>query len=169
MAELLIQLTKRPDGGAVLRCVRGDGTVTWQRHEGAHGRFFPLHDLTHYAVETTLGFRSGFYGLIADGWDISETTGKTKRGPLPAEAILVEQIVGFLDAERGGRTESTAEEFNRYLANAPATAGLRERREVSEAELRTIRERAREMWSRWFGLPSGQTLELRCDMASTQV
>ena len=66
MAELLIQLTKRPDGGAVLRCVRGDGTVTWQRHEGAHGRFFPLHDLTHYAVETTLGFRSGFYGLIAD-------------------------------------------------------------------------------------------------------
>ncbi len=29
-----------------------DGSVTGQRQDGQQGRFFPLHDLTHYAVET---------------------------------------------------------------------------------------------------------------------
>lgn len=65
MPELLIQLTKRADGGAVLRCVRADGSVTWQRHEGRQPAFFPLHDLIHYAVESELGFHRGFYGLVA--------------------------------------------------------------------------------------------------------
>ena len=32
--------------------------------------FFALHDLTHYAVETVLGFREGFYGLVAAGGEL---------------------------------------------------------------------------------------------------
>jgi hypothetical protein len=27
-----------------------------------------LHDLTHYAVETALGYRRDFFGLITEGW-----------------------------------------------------------------------------------------------------
>ena len=100
--ELRVQLTKRPDGGAVLRCVRADGSATWQRQDGPRAMFFPFHDLTHLAVESTLGFRAGFYGLIADGWDIDDTGGKGRRGRLPPEAVLVEHVVGLFDRERVG-------------------------------------------------------------------
>ena len=68
--SLIIHFTKRTDGGALLKCVRADGSTTWQRQDEKNAAFFPLHDLTHYAVETELGFRRGFYGLIAEGWDI---------------------------------------------------------------------------------------------------
>ena len=54
-APLVIAIKKKTDGSASLACRRADGTVTWQRQEGAQGRFFPRHDLTHYAVETVLG------------------------------------------------------------------------------------------------------------------
>ena len=89
---LRIQITKRPDGNGVLRCVRADGSVTWQKQE-RHAAFFALHDLTHFAVESTLGFRRGFYGLIAEGWDVEDTTGKGARGPLPDEAVEVEVLL----------------------------------------------------------------------------
>jgi hypothetical protein len=39
--------------------------------------FFALHDLTDFAVESTLGFRCGFYGLAAQGWEIEDTTGNS--------------------------------------------------------------------------------------------
>lgn len=57
MSDLLIRITKNRDGSAALSCGRADGSVTWQRHRGPRGQFFALHDLTHYAVETTLAAR----------------------------------------------------------------------------------------------------------------
>ena len=51
MASLTIRIKKNTDGSAALSCTRADGSVTWQRQVGAQGRFFPLHDLTHSAVE----------------------------------------------------------------------------------------------------------------------
>lgn len=67
MPDLMIQIKKKTDGSAALSCRRADGSVTWQRQEGRQGCFFPLHDLTHYAVETVLGHPRGFYGLVAEG------------------------------------------------------------------------------------------------------
>src|SRR6185295_15746644 len=113
--ELRIEFTKRADGNVILKCVRRDGSATWQRHE-KHAVFFGFHDLTHFAVETTLGFRSGFYGLIADGWDIEDTTGKGKRGKLSGASVLVEHVVGLLDRERaGGAAPLPAADFNAQI------------------------------------------------------
>lgn len=53
----------RADGAGVLRCTRRDGSVTWQKQE-KHAAHFAPHDLTHYAVETALGYRRGFFGLF---------------------------------------------------------------------------------------------------------
>lgn len=97
---LRIEIVKREDGTGVLRCTRADGSVTWQK-QPKHGAFFALHDLTHFAVETTLGYRRGFFGLIAEGWDLQDAGGDGARGPVPAEAIEVEKIVGLFDSERG--------------------------------------------------------------------
>ena len=123
------------------------------------GAFFPLHDLTHYAVETELGFSRGFYGLIAAGWEIADTTGKGTRGPLPNEAIEVEYIVGALGAERSGGAISTAEEFNQLAATFAHARGMPEPRALTDEELTKVRARIDELFLKWRTLP-GATLEL---------
>src|SRR5688500_15931130 len=111
MPTLRVHLTKRSDDEVVLHCARADGSATAQRQQGRNGRFFALHDLTHYAVESVLRSERGFYGLVAGGWDIADTEGKGPRGPLPPETIAVEHMVGFLDAERASHASSTAAEW----------------------------------------------------------
>src|SRR5258708_38782505 len=76
MSDLLIRIKKKANGGAALSCLRADGSVTWQRQEGLQGRFFPLHDLTHYAVGSVLGGDQAFFGLIAQGGGMGDTGGE---------------------------------------------------------------------------------------------
>lgn len=157
---LIIQFTKRKDGGALLRCVRNDGSATWQRQDDDRAAFFPRHDLTHYSVESELGFSRGFYGLIADGWEIAETTGQGARGPLPDEAIEVEYIVGALGAERSGDSDCAAKEFNDLAQVFAKSKGRIEPRPLTNAELGRVRSRMSELFARWNALPPGGTLEL---------
>lgn len=116
-----VEIAKRAEGAGVLRCARADGSVTWQKQE-KHGAHFALHDLTHFAVETTLDYRRGFFGLIAEGWDIEDTTGKGKRGSLPDETTEAERIVGLFDMERLAGAFRTAEEMN-GVSHAGAASG----------------------------------------------
>ena len=166
MPDLLIQLTKRADGDVVLRCIRADGSATWQRHRGRRAGFFPLHDLTHYAVETDLGFRRGFYGLIAEGWDIADTGERPTRGPLPPEAIAVEHLVGLLDVQRANGSEWTADELNEEIAGLAAAHRFPRPRAFTDAEWTRVRTRLHELFARWTVLPPGATLELPFDRAS---
>ncbi|TFH67067.1 MAG: hypothetical protein E4G90_00275 [Gemmatimonadales bacterium] len=160
MPDLVIRTKKKMDGSAALSCLRADGSVTWQRREGRLGLFFPLHDLTHYAVETTLGHRKGFYGLVADGWDITDFGAPWPRGPIPPDADPSELIVGFLDAERGRGEEWSASDFNDRLANYYTEHGLDGGYTVSEEQPARIRERARELFAAWVAVRPGDTLDL---------
>jgi hypothetical protein len=147
---LSIQITRRTDGGGVLRCVRADGSVTWQK-QGRHAPFFAFHDLTHFAVESTLGYRRGFFGLIAEGWDIEDAGGKGSRGRPPEEAIEVEHIVGTFDAERGAGTLMSLEEFHEYCAST---------RRLTQEEILRVRARRGELFSKWSSVAVGAALEL---------
>jgi hypothetical protein len=158
---LLVQITKRADGGGVLRCVRADGTATWQKQKICHAAFFALHDLTHFAVESELGFRRGFFGLVAEGWDIDETTGKEARGPIPDETKQVEYIVGSFDSERASGAVWSAEDFNQQAAIYAASAGLLVPRRLTNAELARVRARRAELIAEWRAMEPGKTLELR--------
>jgi hypothetical protein len=130
--SLRIEIVKRADGAGLLRCYRADGSVTWQKQSERHAVHFTQHDLTHYAVETTLGYRQGFYGLIAAGWDIEDTTGNGAKGPLPDEAGEVESVVGLFDSERSSGTIWTADEFAEF-------APRKLTRKLDEASIRAIR------------------------------
>jgi hypothetical protein len=163
MVELLIRIKKIRGGSAALSCVRADGSTTWQRQEGSHARFFPYHDLTHYAVETTLGHRRGFYGLVAEGWDFSDFGTPWPRGPIPADADPSELIVGFLDAERASGRAWTTEEFNTAIAQFYASYGATGGFELTESDLLRIRAVARQLFDRWEELPAGEALELPFD------
>lgn len=145
---LRIEILKQSDGSGILRCTRHDGSVTWQK-QTRHAAHFALHDLTHYAVETTLGYRRGFFGLIAKGWEIEDTTGKGTRGALPAEALEVERIVGLFDAERGSGSLWTPEEFSQF-APRPLTA----------EEILNVRSTRAALFRKWAETAPGQKLEL---------
>ncbi len=158
---LRVQITKQSDGGGVLRCVRADGSVTWQKQGGRNAAFFALHDLTHFAVESVLGIKSGFFGLIAEGWNIDDTTGKGSRGPLPDEAGQVEFIVGALDGERASGALLTAEDLNDHAAIHASSASKTAPRALTDAELQKIRASRSELFRQWSALAPGSTLELQ--------
>ena len=157
---MIIEFAKRKDGNTVLRCIRDDGSTTWQRNENQRAGFFPVHDLTHYAVETELGFTRGFYGLIAEGWDIAETTGKTPRGTLPNEALEVEYLVAAFSAERASGDPASAAELTQLAATFAQAKGMPEPRELSDEELDRVRSRFAELAAQWRALPPGETLRL---------
>jgi hypothetical protein len=153
-----VQITERADGAGVLRCVRADGSATWQKQTDRHAAFFALHDLTHFAVETTLGYRRGFFGLISEGWDIEDTTGKGARGPLPPEAAEVEGVVGLFDAERAGGQIWTVAEFNEFAAMKGA-------RTLTFDEIARIKNKRSDLFQQWSAVVPGETLELQFDVA----
>ena len=160
MPELTIRIKKKPDGDAALSCVRADGTVTWQRNEGNRGQFFPLHDLTHYAVETVLHHRRGFFGLVAEGWDFTDFGAPWRLGPLPADMDPSEVIVGLLDVERYQRQRMTIADLVGRGSNEMVRSALSA---VSEEDLDAVRARRAELFARWDALPIGDTLELPFD------
>jgi hypothetical protein len=157
---MIIEFTKRKDGNTVVRCVRDDGSVTWQRNESHRALFFPVHDLMHYAVETELGFQRGFYGLVAEGWEIAETTGKTARGPLPNETLEVEYLVSAFSAERASGDAVTAAEFNQLAATFAQTKEMPQPRHLSDEELLRVRSRFDELAAEWRALPPGAALKV---------
>src|SRR5581483_4280261 len=151
-----IRIHNRVDGLAVLRCERADGSVTWQRHPAKNSRFFPPHDLTHYAVETTLGLRQAFYGLVADGWDLSDFGHPWPRGRLPAEANVAEFLVGCLDLERSAGELQSIQEVN--------AAGLRQCgdawRPITDDQLTRTRTLAHALIAQWAALPADGEIAL---------
>ncbi len=160
---LRVRITKRADGRSVLNCVRSDGSVTWQRQEGKQAGFFPLHDLAHFAVESELGIARGFFGLIAEGWNIDDTQGKGARGPVPEDAMVAEKLVGSFDAEARGGSFWPAPEFNQQARSwfendgkqVPASLP-----QLAEADLARTRRKIADLRGLWRELPPGETLEL---------
>jgi hypothetical protein len=161
MPELTVRIKKKNDGSAALSCIRSDGTTTWQQQNRASGRFFPLNDLTHMAVETTLGFRRAFYGLVSEGWDISTFSGPTADARLPPEALLAELIVGLMDVERATGEPSNAEEFNWKIqayfrdTDAPVPSFR-----IADEQLAAIRAKRAELFAQWDAVADGGTLDV---------
>lgn len=163
---LIIRLKHHADGAVSLTCTRADGSTTWQRFEGPTAMVFPGHDLTHYAVETTLGFRHGFYGLLADGWAIQDFAKPWPRGEIPAEAREVELIVGFFDSERRQGASWTASDFAGHAelfvgaALAKGKAVPPRARHLTDADIDAVRRCRDTLLSRWHATPVDGTLEL---------
>lgn len=97
--KLIVTRGARTDKLDRLRCVRRDGSAT----ECALPRQGILpHDLIHYVVESTLGWRHAFYGMIAAGADIGpamEQAHDHGNAALADQAIQAEGIVESLQAQ----------------------------------------------------------------------
>ena len=169
MPDLTIRIKKKNDGSAALSCTRADGSVTWQRQEGHLGRFFPLHDLTHYCVESVLGFDRGFYGLLAEGWDISDFGKPENRGQDLSQAGLVEVIVGMFDLERMTGERGDAEDLAAKIASYYDSRDLpRPDVAVTQTQIEQVRALRSSLFERWRELGSGDTLELEFNRHSAR-
>jgi len=157
---MTISLTKQ-GAFTVLACTRRDGSVTWQK--SSHGGFFGQHDLLHYAIETTLGLRESFFGLVAMGRSIESFTEPGTAASLPLEALHTELMVNQLMIETNYEGPSTAEVFNKTMADSCAASkggSIAPPRAISDAQLDLIRERFGKLMSEWSTLNDGEKLEL---------
>ena len=154
---LTIRLKKTPDAPPVLTGVRADGSATWQRSHVA----FPVHDLVHYCVESTLGLRSAFFGLVAQGWNLEDFGNPWPKGPLPAEALFAENLVGEVWRAFVSKEPLSAKELNQRVSAHRAHQGFDMPRMVTDGELAEIHLRLGELALRWRTLTPGGTMELR--------
>lgn len=152
---------KKSVNGATLHVHRADGTLTWTKlHPG-----MILHDLAHYAVETTLGLERAFYGLLAEGYDIGDFEApKDKRLPamhpanLPAESLQVEHLINLLLTEM--QCGSLLADFREQLATILRQSELPLMPVLTEEALNSIREQIADLRGQWFALAEGETLSL---------
>jgi hypothetical protein len=140
---------KRADRPDALTCVRDDGTTTWMRERPG----FVAHDLAHYAVETTFGYRYGFFGLVRSGWELSSSDfGRdpvTKaRLPWPdptgAPPEPVEYVVSLLQREERGNgitPDDFHEAMRMYVGDSQPPN--------PEERLAPARRTLRELYERW--------------------
>jgi hypothetical protein len=160
-APLTVRIKKKTDGDAALSCLRADGSVTWQRQEGKLGAFFPLHDLTHFAVESVLELRDAFFGSIAGGWDISDFSGEGNLRRVSADALLAETLVGFFDLERMTGMIDDARGINAKLVAHYAERKLPEPQfRITDEQVRGVHAMRAELFAKWNAVPRGETLEL---------
>ena len=164
VAPLTVRMKKGTDGRTTLSCTRSDGTTTWQRQEGGQAAFFPRHDLTHFAVESTLGHHLGFYGLVAAGWDLSDFGTPWPRGKLPPEGNLTEMVVGFFDRERSSGVIGTADDLNDLVAQFCGEIGIAAPEMLEEPDLWAVRQKRGELFAKWDAVNPGDTLELVFDL-----
>lgn len=136
--------------------MRKDRSETWQRHQTD---FFPLHDLNHFVLESTLGLRHGFYGLVADGWNITDFGERNIPEHAEQEAILAEAIAGLFDQERATGMWPEADEFNEALSTSLDSMGHELYRTITQEELDAIRTRFMELASQWGLTSFGGSLE----------
>src|SRR5215216_2143139 len=128
---MIIRIMKGRNGPNTLTCTRDDGSTTWAKVQD----YFPLHDMTHFVVETTLKIPNAFYSLVANEWDLPDFTVKGNAKRIPDEANLVEALVGRLQREVMPGTEFTALTYNEEVVAVLEGIGNPSRRPVTEEEL----------------------------------
>lgn len=163
MPELLIHLRKKPDGSVALSCQRQDGSMTWGRQDRRRETYFPLRDLTHYAVETELGLRRGTYGLVVEGWDLTDFLSPYPRGPLPIDADPAEVIVEFFEGERNGGRPWTVDDLNHGVERYQHQRGAAPAPLLTGEQVARIRMARARLLAQWGHLLAGDTLTLTFD------
>jgi len=121
-------------------------------------------DLLHYVVETRLGLRHGFWGLVADGVNfgyLSEAADRINAGVAPdpgPEVDLVEMVqVECVVQALGGDTDADCLELVRQCC---ALRGVPVPGVLSEEAIGLLRTEVRDLAKRWRELAAGRSLVL---------
>ena len=160
-----LSFKKRKQGTSVLICTRKDGSTTWSSNKQS---FFIVHDLIHYAVESTLNFKQAFFGLL-EKYSIQDFELEKSKRPqalqpknLPKEALQAEFIVGLLQAELSQQNED-----NRFLITLQKVLSdnkLEMPLQLTEEALLQMRSKIYDLHNQWVLLHEGESIELIFDV-----
>jgi len=155
-----LHITKNTGKPHLLVYQRDDGSNTWMKTDD----FFVRHDLSHYALEKTLGYRSAFMGMLNNGMDVADFEDRAKRSQIPitAEAAWSENMANLFLMEIA---QGELDNFNQVLADSfidmgTATPPVR----LSPEQLTAVRAFLRQLLTDWKELPDGQTMILDLDL-----
>lgn len=149
-----ICFTKHTGKQHVIKYIRDNGTETWMYCDD----FFIRHDLSHYALEKILGYKTAFNGMLNAGMDIHDFEDREKRAKMSvtAEAWYAENLANLFLIEIG---QGLFADFNEVQQAAfvsfhqqypPVT--------LADDQIKAVRDHLTELLEKWKALPSGETL-----------
>jgi hypothetical protein len=153
---MLIRIKKNNGGLHNLSYTRNDGTSTWMRADD----YLVQHDITHYAVETILQYRTAFNGMLNDGMDVKDFEDKEKRDRMniTAEAVYAENLANLFFTET---VQGNFEPFNDVQQSAFISFGNQyEPVTLAQEQIQKIRTYLRQLLKQWHELSFGETFEL---------
>ncbi len=159
---MIIQLKKGISKPSILTCIRTDQTRTWSKlHQGTE-----THDLAHYAVEKVMGYTTAFYGILNEGFNITDFELPKDKRPEPLQpknlhvtAIQTEHIVNLLQVEFLNSGENS--NFISSLKDILIEHNIPFPDDFDSNKLDQIRQLYSELLFKWGSLGDGEQLELR--------
>jgi hypothetical protein len=154
--DMLVRFTKNMNKRHTIKYVRDNGSETWMQADD----FFVQHDLSHFALEKALGYKTAFNGMINNGMDIKDFEDREKRKAMKitAEAAYAENMANLFLGElsQGELEDSNKVQQGTLQAISKEMPPL----ELTDDKICETREYLRELVKRWNELAPGQTLEL---------
>lgn len=151
---MLIQFTKHTHKKHVIKYIRDNGTITWMHADD----FFVQHDLSHFALEKTLGYTTAFCGMINAGMQLNDFENRAVRTSLiiTEQAAHAENMANLFVTEL---TQGNFEDFNGALQAAYHHFNRAFKAPFLNAEtIDAIRSYFCSLIYRWHQLESGDTL-----------
>jgi hypothetical protein len=151
-----LSITKNTGKPHILSYKRDNGSVTWMHTDD----FFVRHDLSHFAIEKTLGYRSAFMGMLNSGMDIKafEDRNQRKQMTITDEAANAENMANLFLMEIA---QGDFDDFNSVLKESFVDMGTRSPiPRLTEDELGSIRHYLRQLLREWHQLPAGEKMIL---------
>jgi hypothetical protein len=151
-----VEIQKNSGSKNTIRFITKEEGIEW-----AYGDdFMILHDLSHYAIEKTLGYTSAFFGLIKSGTKIKDFEDKVIRDKmiLTNEAWYAEGLANLILIEyTQGKFENFNEVFKSTLSKTNPTIPFFA---ISEIDLAKTRVLFADLVNKWKSLPEKETMEL---------
>ena len=149
-------MTKNIGKPHIIKYIRDNGTETWMYSDD----FFIRHDLSHFAFETVMQYRTAFNGMLNNGMDIKDFEDKEKRALLTVtdEAYYAENMANFFLIEIA---QGEFEDFN--SVQQQSFASFNHQYPVitlPKEKIDTTRNYLRQLLQQWNEIPDGNTLEL---------
>jgi hypothetical protein len=151
-----VRISKHIDKPHTLLYRRDDGTETWMVSD----EFFVRHDLSHYAIEKTLGYRMAFLGMLNEGMDIRAFEDRSTRLKLvvTAEAGWAENMANLFLMETA---QGEVNDFNSVLAESFVRVGAADGPlKLTPEQVNEIRLLLKRLLADWAALPAGETMIL---------
>jgi hypothetical protein len=150
-----IRFTKGRDKPGIFTCIRKDGSLSWcnvnyQQIE---------HNFIHYAVETILNIKDGFYGIIGRGLGLEDFDHEIKEGSLASSGIKKAEYMAYL-LQKEIKDDRIYPDFNTVLSELLVSKGLEVIEPLTNIQLAAIRKTVKRLMVAWGQLEPNHSIIL---------